>query len=358
MKPSRIVKYIVSGLALAGFASNISLRAQTTEVFFVGANSSQNILYDQASNVLNGGTITATISATNSTVRDYTGTIAGQPTLGTVTIHFSLLGGIEGLQDLANQNDELTAGGTGLAPTVVVSSASPGAVGLSAAGFTVLGPSLVVPYAFITYPSATLMAGVTNLTQRQAAYLEGASGTNSAGGLPISFFGGTSTNPVYLVARNTASAVRTETDANIYFTGTISTWTTNSAGQPIPDPSGGQSSGSNVRALVKAIGNAIGTVAASDISSDTPLAYEGVPFSITNVENGTYPLWGYENYYYNTGNGAPSAAQYQVITNFFSGVTNVTFQTTSSLFVGNFAPLSGMQVTRSTDGGPITLLNY
>jgi hypothetical protein len=354
-KQPKIVKYIVAGLTLAGFALNPSLRAQTTEVFFVGARASQTILYYQASNILNGGTITANISPTNSTVRDYTGTIAGQSSLGTVTIHFSLLGGIEGLQDLANQNSESTAGGLNLAPTVAVSSASPGAVGLPVSPFTVLGPTLVVPYAFIKYPSAALLSDVTNLTQRQAAYLEGAAGT-----VPISFFGGTSTNPIYLVARNTASAVRTEIDANIYFTGTISTWVTNSGGLPIPDPLGalgGQTSGSNVRAQVKAIGNAIGTVAASDISSDTPLAYEGVPFAITNVENGSYPLWGYENYYLNSGNGAPSAAQYQVITNLFSAVTNANFQTNSSLFIGNFAPLSGLQVTRSTDGGPITLLN-
>jgi phosphate transport system substrate-binding protein len=192
---------------------------------------------------------------------------------------------------------------------------------------------------------------VTNVTQRQAAYLEAAAGT-----LPSSFFGGTSTNFIYLVARNTASAVRTETDANIYFTGTISTWTTNSSGQPIFDSSGGQSSGSSVRAVVKAIGNAVGTVAASDISTDTPLSYEGVPYSITNVENGSYPLWGYENYYYNTGNGSPTPAQNQVITNLFSWVTGTNFQATNTLFIGNYVPVSGLQVTRSTDGGPITLL--
>jgi hypothetical protein len=355
MKELRITQYVVAGLAFAGFALNPSLHADT-EVFIVGGNASQTILYDRTSNVLNGGTITATISSTNSTVRDYVGTIAGQSGLGTVTIHFSLLGGIQGLQDLANQNTETTVGGLNLQPTLAASSASPGSVGLSAAPFTILGPTLVIPYAFIKYPSATALSGVTNLTQRQAAYLEGSAGTNSAGSLPISFFGGTNTNAIYLVARNTASAVRTELDANIYFTGTISTWTTNSAGQPIPDAAGGQTSGSNVRAVVKAIGNAIGTVGASDISTDIALSYEGVPFSITNVENGTYPLWGYENYYYNSGNGAPSPGQYQVITNLFSAVTNSTYQTSSALFVGNFAPLSGLQVTRSTDGGPITLL--
>jgi hypothetical protein len=352
MKEPKFVKYIVTGLALTGFALNPSLRAQTTEVFFAGANASQTVLYTAASNILSG--VTATISATNSTVRDYSGTIAG---LGNVTIHFSLLGGIQGLQDLANQNTETTAAGSNLTPTVAVSSASPGAVGLSASPFSILGPTLVVPYAFI---KGSGLSSVSNLTQRQAAYLEGAAGTNSAGALPISFFGGTNTEPIYLVARNTASAVRTEIDANIAFTGTISTWTTNSLGLPVPDASGGQSSGSSVRALLKAIPTAIGTVAASDISTYTTLSYEGVPYSITNVENGSYLLWGYENYYLisSGGNGAPSPAQYQVITNLFSAVTNADFQTTSPVFVGNFAPLSGLQVTRSTDGGPITLINY
>jgi hypothetical protein len=352
MKESRIAKYIIAGLALAGFALNPSLRADT-EVFIAGANASQTLLYDRASNILSG--ITANISTSNSVVRDYVGTISGQPGLGNVTIHFSLLGGIQGLTDLANQNTELTAGGLSLVPTLAVSSASPGAVGLSASPFTILGPTLVVPYAFIKYPGATALAGVTNLTQQQALYLEGAAGTNSAGYLPISFFGGTNTNPIYYVARNTASAVRTEIDANIYFTGTISTWTT-SAGVPVPDASGGQTSGSNVRTVVQAIGNAIGTVAPSDISTFTTLSYQGVPFSIANVENGSYPLWGFENYYYDTtGASAPSAAQLQVITLLFDAVTSSTYQTSSSLFVGKFAPLSGMQVTRSTDGGPITL---
>ena len=354
MKESKTVKYIAAGLALAGFVLNPSLRANT-DVFFVGANASQTVLYDRVTNVLNGGTITVNISSTNSTVRDYSGTISGQSGLGTVTIHFSLLGGIQGLQDLANQNNETTAGGLSLSPTISPSSASPGAVGLSADPFTILGPALVVPYAFIKGSSLT---AVTNLTQRQAAYLEGAAGTNSAGALPISFFGGTSTNPIYLVARNTGSAVRTELDADIYFTGTISTWTTNASGQPIPDVSGGQSGGPNIRTLLNAIPTAIGTVAAQDISTFPTLSYEGVPYSITNVENGTYPLWGYEYWYINSGNGAPSPAQYQVITNLLSAVTNANFQATNSIFVNKFAPLSGMQVTRSTDGGPITLINY
>jgi hypothetical protein len=216
--------------------------------------------------------------------------------------------------------------------------------------------TLVVPYAYIKAPNASDLAGITNLTQRQVYYLEG-----TAGSVPISYYGGTNTNTLYFVGRNTASAVRTETDANVYFTGTPATYVTNSLGQPILDPNGGQSSGANVRAEVAAIGDAIGTVAAADISTFTPIAYEGVPYSITNVENGSYPLWYYESWFYEAPGqqGAPSAAQSYVINALYSAVTDTNFQATNTLvFVNKFAPLSGLQVIRYTDGGPIGSLNY
>ena len=342
-------KMLGSGAIIAGLAAAPNLHANV-EVFFAGGNATQNVLYDRVTNILTGGVSALTISPTNATVRTYSGTITAQPGLGTVTIDFSLLGAVGGFQDLANQNNENTALSNSLAPTIVVSSASPEAIAIDPTPF-VQSFDLAVPYAFIKNPAKSPnLASVTNLTQRQAAYLEGA-----AGYLPASFFGGTGTNPVYLVPRNTASAVRTETDLNIYFTGTISAWTTNSSLQPIPDSNGGQSSGSAVRGIVNVLTNAIGTVAAQDISTETTLNYEGVPFSITNVENGSYPLWGYDRWAYlkNGQNGAPSANQLLVINALLSAVTNATYQTTSPVFVGNYVPLSGLQVDRSSDGGPI-----
>ena len=330
---------IAGGIALAGLNVASSLRADTT-VVFGGGNASSAVLYDRASNILSG----LSVVVSNATVRSFTGTIAGQSGLGNVTIHFTLNGAIGGLQDLGNQNNETTATGASLPPTVAASSTSPEAVGLSSAPF-VETKTLVVPYAFIKNPALSPnLANVTNLTQRQAYYLEGAAGT-----LPSAFFGG-----------NTASAVRTEIDANVYFTGTISTWTTNGSGQPIPDPGGGQSSGTAIRNLLGVITNALGTVAAQDIKTLTPLAYEGVPYSVTNVENGSYPLWGYEHWFYlkNGQQGAPSANQLAVINTLLSAVTNATFQTTSPVFVGNFVPYSGLQVQRTADGGPITSLTY
>ncbi len=345
---SSLRKFLAAGAAIAGLTLVPSAHADV-EVLFAGGNASQTVLYDRVTNILTGGITAVTISPTNSTVRTYQGTITGQTGLGNVTIDFSLLGAVGGFQDLAEKNNENTALSNSLAPTVVVSSTSPEAVAIDPTPF-VQTRTLVVPFVFIKNPAkAPNLGGVTNLTQRQAAYLEGA-----AGFLPASFFGGTGTNPVYLVPRNTASAVRTETDLNIYFSGTISAWTTNSSLQPIPDPNGGQSSGSNVRGVVNALTNAIGTVAVQDLSTLTPLSYEGVPFSITNVENGSYPIWGYERWaYLKSGGGAPTPNQLLVINSLLSAVTNATYQTTSSVFVGNFVPLSGLQVDRSSDGGPI-----
>jgi len=111
---------------------------------------------------------------------------------------------------------------------------------------------------------------------------------------------------------------------------------------------------------LKLIPNAIGTVAAQDVGSFTPLAYEGVPFSITNVVNGSYPIWGYERWLYLNKNqqGAPSANQLAVINALLGAVTDPVYQTTSTVFVGNFVPLGQLQVQRSSDGGPITSTIY
>jgi|ERR1019366_8633215 hypothetical protein len=349
MKTASLKKTVLAGLAFGSLLVSQSLHADTT-VFFAGGNASQSILFDRVTNILTGGISKAVISPTNGSVRTYVGTIASQPGLGTVTVHFSQLGAVGGFQDVANQNTEVTATTNNLVPNVAVSSTSPEAVGISPAPFTQVR-SLVVPFVFIknTNLSPNLVT-VTNLTQRQAAYLEGAAGT-----LPSAFFGGSSASDiVYLVARNTAAAVRTEIDANIYFTGTISSYTTNAIGQPIPDLNGGLANGGAVVNHLKVITNAIGTVAAQDFPATTAgfatIAYEGVPFSITNVETCSYPIWGYERWaYLKTGQtGAPSANQLNVITSLLSAVTNATFQTTSPLFTGKFARLSLLQVDRSS----------
>jgi hypothetical protein len=200
-------------------------------------------------------------------------------------------------------------------------------------------------------------AGITNLTQRQAALLESAGAT-----IPTTFFGGNSTNVVYFVGRNKDSAVRTEVDLGIYASG-FQTYTTNGSGQIVQDTTSvdlegnvdpGQTSGSTLATLIKtAITNGIGTVAVQNITSGTTaLAYEGVAYSTNNVQNGSYPLWGYEKYYYLP---SVSANQLTVINLLYQSVTNASFQSSNPTFVNKFIPLSALQVTRSVDGGPISL---
>lgn len=347
---SNLKRILAVAAALAGFGAAFNATA-ATELLIGGGNASQTLLYDRVTNLLAPG-FTLHSTSTSPPIRTYIGTISSLPALGTVTIDFSLLGGAQGLADLANQSTETTAYGSNVVPALVVSSASPTA---SAVNPNVLTgtTTLAIPYAYVINASESpnLAANVTNLTSRQANFLEG-----SAGYFPSTVLGGNVTNDtVYLVPRNTASAVRTEIDANIYFTGTISAWTTNAGGQPISDPNGGQSSGSAVRALLAVIPESIGTVAFADISTETKLNFEGVTPSIANVENGTYPLWYYEQWFTANSPQTPlTANQTTLITNLLNAYTNTAYQQSNANFVGFYVPLTGLtNFSRPSDGGPI-----
>jgi hypothetical protein len=355
MKTSSLKQNLLAGLMLGSLALAAKSHAQAlTEVTVSGGNASSSVLWYQVTNQFaNVVTVGPTSSSTVRSFQGYLSSLPGTPP--NVQIDFILNGAVGGLQDITYQNVETNALGVATnVPVLVVSSTTPEAVGLSSAPFNEV-KTLVAPYAFIKNPNANLAPGlvnVTNLTQRQAAYLEGSAGPN----FHSAYLGGSSTSDsVYFVGRNTASAVRTETDANIYFTGTLATYTTNASGLPIVDPAGGQTGGTAVRTLVNAITNAIGTVAVQDVKTDFALAYEGVPYSVPNVENGSYPLWGYEHWYWQkTGQGAPTPAQLAVINTLLAGETNATFQASSPVFTNSFVPYSGLKVQRAVDGGPIT----
>jgi len=356
MKTSSLITNLITGVALSGalLGATKSHAQALTVVTVSGGNASSSVLWYQVTNQFQN--VTTVGSTSSSTVRSFQGYLSSLPgTSPNVQIDFILNGAVGGLQDITYLNVETNALNQSTnVPVLVVSSTTPEAVGLSSSPFTEV-KTLIAPYAFIKSPVTNTSPGlvsVTNLTQRQAAYLEGSAGAN----FHSAYIGGVYTNDsVYFVGRNTASAVRTETDANIYFTGTLATYTTNSSGLPILDPAGGQSSGANIRALINTISNAIGTVAVQDIKTNITLSFEGIPYSATNVENGSYALWGYEHWYWlKSGQAAPTPAQLTVITNLLAGVTNVTFQTANSVFTGSFVPYSALKVQRAVDGGPIT----
>jgi hypothetical protein len=355
MKRFSLYKSLVAGFVFAGLAVTPSLRADV-EVLLSGGNASSSVLFDRATNLF-GGTFTQVYGASSSTVRTYVGTIPGQTGLGTVTLDYVLNGAVGGLIDISQGNPETTAAGNSLVPTAVDSSTSPDVVGVNPALFTAL-PTYAVPYIFIKKANSANTASITNLTQRQAALLEAAGAT-----VPASFFGGTGTNVIYFIGRNKDSAVRTEVDLNIQANG-FQTYTTNSAGQPVQDTTSvdqegnidpGQTSASTLVNVVKILTNSIGTIAVQNLKSGvTPLAYEGVTYSTTNVLNGSYPLWGYENYYYLA--TLNNAAQLAVINLLYNSVTNATFQSFSNpVFTNYFIPYSSVsaQLQPRSDGGPI-----
>ncbi len=346
---------ILAGVALV---AGLSLQADTT-VVITGGNASRGVLYDRAEALLGVNNFTKTSNPNNSSIRSYVaknalgGANAG---LGKITIHFVLNGAALGLQDVLAQNQITTATGAKLTSPVAVSSVQPDTVGIDSTLFTVK-PTAVVPFAFIKSPATpNSIAGFTNLTQRQAYYLEQASGL-----VPTAFFGGSSTtDPVYLVGRDTGAAVRQVIDASIYFSGTPSFYITNTPASdpPISDPVGGRPTGGDVTNNVALIPNSIGTVSAGDIGGFQTLSYEGVPFSTANVANGSYPLWGYESWYLKQGTGAATGNALTVLNLLFGLVTDTTYQHSNSNFVGKFVALDDLTVTRSVDGGPITSTIY
>jgi hypothetical protein len=360
MKNSSLQKLILAGAVLAGLTLAPRVRADV-EVVIAGGNASSAVLFDRATNLF-GGVFSSTYGLSSSTVRTYVGTIPGYTTgnstnLGNVTLDFVLNGAVQGLQDIEDGNPQLTAKGTAvLPPTLVDSSSTPDAAQVDP---SVLNskPVYAVPYVFIKNISANSAdsAAITNLTARQAIYLETAGAT-----IPSTFFGGAGTNPVYFIGRNSGSAVRTEVDANIGNSSGILTYYTNGLSNvPQLDQSAdpGLSSGSAVYNTVLAVTNSIGTVAVQNAKSGAArLQYEGVPYSYSNVINGSYPLWYYENYYTLNSQqaGTPSAAQQAVLNLFYTSITNAAY-TTSSVYTNNYIPEPALLVKRGLDGTLIKL---
>jgi len=357
MKTSKLGKIFAAGALFAGLALP-DLHAAVT-VFVEGGSASQSILYDRATNFFtaSGGSLTSVVGSGTNTVSRFTGNVgASSPlfSLNPITIDINVANGaIAGLVALVNQSP--SAGDTNVlgvptVPTFVDSATSPEAVGIdSVAANLTAYQTYVVPLVYIKNTNYPVVNTITNLTQRQAVSLE--TSLN-----PATFYGGSGTNLIYFVGRNSQAAVRTEIDLNIYNTANIKTFT-NNAGLPVQDTSadpGLASGGDNANTTI-ALTNSIGTVAVQNIKSPLgAIAFEGVPYSTANVINGSYPIWGYENYYFITSpnTGSPSSPQQAVIDTFYNSLTNGTFLT-SSVFTNKFIPTASLKVKRDYDGGPI-----
>jgi len=186
------------------------------------------------------------------------------------------------------------------------------------------GPVGVVPFIFIGGEGAP--SGITNMTDQIHNLLW------SAGAVPASVITGDSadTTLIYATGRNNGSGTRAtilaETQYNAFtpvvqfncaFTGNRLTGTL--TGSPFLFDSGGNggnSSNSGVRDLVTRPGTGFAFVSYLTVSDAlaatgynpetntvsggegaTALTYNGVRYSVENVENGAYSLWGYQQFY-------------------------------------------------------------
>jgi len=368
MKTSNLKKYIALGLTLAGAAFTPSLHAQTS-VFLEGGSASSSVIAYELAQLFGTGTITTNGSVSGNVYR-FSGS-SSLPIFVTnnynpLTIDVNLANGaIEGLKTLARGTHG--PGDTNYlaqfpALTFVDSATSPEAVGVDTTANNIDTDYLtyVVPLVFARNANSIDTASISNLTARQAATLE--TSTNKT-----TFFGGTNgTKYVFFVGRNTDSAVRREIDFNINNSASIVTFSNAAGGVPVQDKSSnpGYASASKIVTAATAITNSITTIAVQNITSPlVPLNYEGVPYTFTNVINGSYALWGYEHYYFipnSAGNGSyiQNAGQQAVLDTLYSQVTNnVVLQT--GVYAGNFVPAPWLKVSRNADGGPITPLpNY
>jgi len=366
MKNTKLKKlFVAAGIALAGLAFTPSSPAQVT-VNLEGGSASSTVIFDRATNLFAGGSFSVNGSIKGN-VAQFVGTSLN-PNLngyGTITLNINLNNGaINGLSALANQTagtGDTNYAGAPIIPTFVDSATTPEAVGINSTTYNITeypSPTYVVPLVYVRNTNYPDVYAITNLTQRQAVSLE--TSTNKA-----YFYGSTGTNIVYFVGRNKSAAVRTEIDLAIYNSANIKTFTNSAANLPVQDGSAdpGYSSASKVVTAVTVLTNSIGTVAAQNITGPlAPIAFEGVSYSVTNVINGSYPLWGYEHYYFIASGftGAPSTPQQAVIDALYNSVTNAAFQSiTNPVFTNNFVPVSALKVKRNYDGGPIIpLANY
>jgi hypothetical protein len=367
MKILSLKQIVAVGVALAGLALTPSSRAQVT-VNVEGGSASSTVIFDRATNLFAGNPFTFNGSIKGN-VAQFVGTSAN-PNLsgaGTITLNINLNNGaINGLNALASQtafSGDTNYAGAPIVPTFVDSATTPEAVGINSTTYNITEypqPTYVVPLVYARNTNYPDVFAITNLTQRQAVTLE--TSTNKA-----TFYGGTSTNYVWFVGRNRSAAVRTEIDLAIYNSANIKTYTNSAANLPVQDRSSdpGYSSASKVVTALTVLTNSIGTIAVQNLSGANglaPIAYEGVPYSVTNVINGSYPIWGYEHYYFIASgfSGQPSAPQQAVIDAFYNSVTNAAFQSINNpVFTNNFVPIPALKVKRNYDGGPIIpLANY
>ena len=316
----------------------------------------------------------ATFYAKDSSTFVYSGTMPSvfpSATNKTIKIHMSFSGSATGMQAVQNQTlmtvIDPNTGASGYTTNtsaadvalsdVFPSSATPPISDNAFAQRDIVG---VVPFVFVKNNTGSTLAGVTGITRDQAYLLMSASGL-----MPASFLGGSSANPVLLCGRDSGSGTRITTERCIGFFSIPTMATNNGIGGltngTASGPSVGYNSGGTLAKQIATNDAVIGYLGLSDYSTITnnsaaaALAYDGVPYTSTNVLTGKYAIWGYEHVCSKSGLSADQQTVRNAIVN---AIKDATFQHTDSSYVGKFEAVSDMQVERNADGGPILSLSF
>jgi hypothetical protein len=352
---------ILAGACLASVAS-----AQV-EVVLTGSTAFRSITLDRAQTLFDASGFTAVTNTASTGLQSYRGTMAGKiPSLGStpVTIRFSFSGSASGMLAVKNQTPLTCAEfpGPGMTvnkvPDLALSDVYPASatppIAESAFNRIEVG---VVPFAWVVNNS---LAGINNITRDQALLLLTASGSIAGiDGMPATYLGGSSPNPVYLLGRDSGSGTRISTHKVVGFTGLPSLfYYTNGAYLSVADA--GYSSGGLERTAITNGPASIGYLGLADFLPIADKAhtinYDGVAYSPANVANGSYAFWGYEHMV--NRNGGLSANQTLVKNALVAAMTDATYQTSNTNYSAYFVSVSSMQVKRGTDGGPITSKNF
>jgi hypothetical protein len=172
------LKKLIAVIAAGGLLAP-ALQAQINLVT-VGGNASIKLIQNRLPTILSGAVIT--VNPTNNLLFKATGTFSGQ----SVDWEFNLTGGAGAISDIANSTPVLLEDGiTTAVPQLAISATAPETVGIDSSPYQ-QDITIVVPVVFV---KGSALGGVTNLTQRQASYLE-----SSGYSLPASYFGGTNSD--------------------------------------------------------------------------------------------------------------------------------------------------------------------
>ncbi len=356
MKTTKTLLTLLAGLLLSAAAY-----AQV-EVTVTGSTAFRAITIDRSAAIFDAGYVAVTNNASTGLIT-YSGTVAtAVPSLGStpVKVRLSFSGSASGMLAVKNLSLVSTADTPGnnvnRVPDLALSDVFPGSatppIPDSAFERSVLG---VIPFVWVINNALT---GIGNITREQAVLLMTASGSlGGVAGMPATYLGGSSTNPVYLIGRDSGSGTRISTEKDIGFVGAPLLWATNGAGTYVV--TNGYSSGGLERAVIGGKPDAIGYLGRADLAaiatSATAISYEGVPYSEPAVACGSYGMWGYEHVVNRV--GGLSANQALVRDALIKAITDSAYQSTP-IYTNSFVRLDQMQVERGADGGTITSLNF